>query len=265
MINPWVLEIIFMKMMDFWKTSCAISLFPMHPNFILFPDPVDVIRPGLPGSAEEVKTIKPKFREDGKSPTGYSFWYPENFWGLRKKLPPDAIWDDIRGRYCRRYKNGRVVDWSNDYVVENLYQKRVVVKLNGAQFNMDYDMVDMICHACPESNVTTADNKEYWPLEEPDLMKIVTKTGCQCAEFLFMRIHSHDKMSRNCRHMKLLISGEDNHLTCDICYTSEHDSKTDMEIFQFCETPNCDNMVCGSCYDSIMDKSAMCPYCRVDL
>ena len=235
-------------------------------EYILFPDPVEVARPSHPISAKNTKTISPLFREDDHSPTGYSFWFPEPFWGLRKKLPPDATWDDVSGRYVRRYKNGRVVDWFDDRATENTHQKRIEMKLNGVQFDLDWDVIDMICSACPDAEITTVDGKEYWPLAEPDLMKVVTEHGCQCAEFIFMRTQGNDKMSRNCRHMKLLMTGN-NHLACDICCASEHDTKVspDLEIFQFCETTNCNNMVCGSCHETIMRKSAVCPFCREDL
>jgi hypothetical protein len=232
-------------------------------NYILFPDPTEVTRPDLSdSSSNDTATVMPVFREDPTTELGYSFVFPEPLWG-RKKLPSNAIWDSVRGRYTRRYTNGRVVEWSGNRADDALYNKRVDLKLNGVQIAMDWDRIDMVSRACPGVQITTVDGIHYWPIEEDDLMQMVTKDSCQCAEFLFMRAHGNDKMSRNCRHMKLLLS-KHKVLTCDICVMSEEDiaRKTDLEIFQFCETRNCDNMLCNTCYTSIMNKSAMCPFCR---
>lgn len=232
-------------------------------DFILCPGSVEVARPTAHGSSKDIQKIKPTFREDPHSELGYTFVYLEPIW--RGRVPAEVVWDNTTGKYTRRYKNGRVIDWTDEQAVENLCQKRVNLKIRGMGFSMDWDTIDSFCRECPEVEVTTVDGNEYWPLAEADLMTIVTRDSCQCAEFTFMRATGIDKQSRNCRHIKLLMSGNKT-LACDICCTSENttDPATSphVEFFQYCEQMNCDNLICSTCYESIKTKFATCPYCR---
>jgi len=250
-------------------------------NFILFPDPIDVTRPTTNGSSKDIQTINPIFREDSHSALGYTFVYPEPIW--RERVTTEAIWDNASGKYTRRYKNGRIAVWTDERAVANLCQKRVNLKIRGMRFSMDWDAIDSFCRKCPDVEVTTVDGNEYLPLTDTELMALVTRENCQCAEFTFMRETGVDKQSRNCRHIKLLMTDSKN-LMCDICCASEtcveptgpttgptgpttgptSPTTGPVEFFQYCERKNCDHLMCSQCYESIATKFASCPYCRKD-
>ena len=234
-------------------------------EFILYPDPIKVTRPtnGSSNDSQTMKTVSPTYRDDPTAKLGYTFVYIEPIW--RYKVAANAIWDDTMGKYTRRYKNGRIVDWIDDRAIPTLYQKRVDLNIRGVTFSMDWDTIDPFCRECPEVDVTTVDGREYWPLTDIELMALVTRDNCPCAEFTFMRENGIDKRSRHCRHIKQLLSGDET-MVCAICCTAEHaDEPTPvpaLEFFQYCEQKNCDNLICSTCYESVKNKFASCPYCR---
>lgn len=234
-------------------------------NFIIYPDPIVVTRPITHGKSKDTQTVKPTWCEDD-SESGFTFIYKEPIWGGR--VTSKAVWDNIRGKYTRRFKNGRVVEWTDVDSATNLYQKRVNLKIKGIQLSMDWDTINSFCRKCPEIEITTVNGREYWPLEESNLTLLVTRKNCQCAEFIFMRESGIDKRSKNCRHMKLLTANK-KHIACEICCVEETSvdptTGSDVEFFQYCERKNCDHLICNACYESFqVNKIASCPYCRKD-
>lgn len=214
--------------------------------------------------------------------------YDEPKW--KGRIPDGARWNRYYGMYFRTLPNGIVVRWDDvDYIdgpsisIRTLLEdgSRAIIQLE--QYSLESSTRELatkgwvLLNAVGEKYDVVVEPRptEPRPTEPPPspvnsltrAISSLTLGGgdrdgvdhCECAQYFFVCKFQDTKNGRWCRHIKANVLAEK--ACCEICL--EETGRDDM--FFICETPGCNNPVCGNCYLSLLQKSTSCPFCRTTI
>ena len=195
--------------------------------------------------------------------------YIEPTW--KGRIQGNLAWDFYNGRYMYALPDGIMVEWDSFRYTKSKNEVQIIVKVNDhltkmqIELNKINDVVDELCKS-PNIKLINFTNDEYIKCET-----ITTSTSCTCAEnFFYSKFMIHDKNKNKCMHQKQLtfneivfndLTQQEEPLCCSICQIDFIDLK---EIEYICQQPNCDHIVCNSCYTKNKNKFNCCPFCRTD-